>query len=101
MDHKQLSSIARIAAGGMLLLAMGSWQYGFYQILRVVVTACAVYLAWYMFDKKQGGWGVAFTAVAILFNPIYPIYLQKDTWQLIDVGASILFFANFSAKVSE
>jgi len=101
MDHKQLSSLARVAAGIMLLLALGSWQYGYYQILRVVVTACAAYLAWYMFDKKQSGWGAAFVIAAILFNPIYPIYLQKDTWQLIDVGAAILFFASFSAKAED
>lgn len=83
----------------MLLLALGSWEYGFYQVLRVVVTVCATYLVFYMFDKKQSGWGVAFVILAILFNPIYPIYFEKSTWQFIDIIAAILFFTSFSYKV--
>jgi len=98
LDYKIFSLIARVAAGGMLILALGSWQYGFYQILRLVVTVCAIYMSWYMFDKKQSGWGVVFIILAILFNPIYPIYLQKDTWQLIDIGAAIIFFASFTVR---
>ena len=99
MDYKIFSLIARVAAGGMLILALGSWQYGFYQILRLVVTVCAIYMSWYMLNKKQSGWGVAFIILAILFNPIYPFYFQRNTWQLIDIGAAIVFLASFSAKV--
>lgn len=98
MEHKQISAIVKVVAGIMLLLALGSWEYSYYQILRVVVCASSAYLAWHMFDIKQQGWGWGFVAAAVLFNPVYPIYLDKSVWQLVDVAVAIFYFASFSAE---
>lgn len=98
MDKRQLAAGARVVAGIMLLLALGSREYYYYQILRVVVCAAAAILVWYFFEKKQSGWALAFMSVAILFNPVTPIYLAKETWQATDLFAGILFFASFSAE---
>lgn len=98
MDRKQLATAVRVVAGVMLLLALGSWDYSYYQILRVVVCGASVFLAWHLFEIKQVGLAWAFVVAAVLFNPIAPIYLAKDTWQLIDLGAAILFFSSFTAE---
>ena len=98
MDHKQISPVVKVVAGVMLLLALGSWRYSYYQILRVVVCGASIYLAWRMLDLKLQGWAWGFIGVAILFNPLYPIYLDKSVWQLIDVAAAIFFFLSLSAE---
>lgn len=101
MDRKQLATALRVVAGVMLLLALGSWEYSYYQILRVVVCGASVFLAWHLFDTKQTGWAWVFVVTGILFNPLAPIHLAKETWQIIDFVAAILFLSSFAAETKK
>ena len=101
MDRKHLATAIRVVAGVMLLLALGSWEYSFYQFLRVVVCGASIFLAWHLFDTKQTGWAWVFVITAVLFNPIAPIHLARETWQIIDFIAAILFFSSFSAEAKK
>jgi hypothetical protein len=98
MERKQVATAVRVIAGVMLLLALGSWEYSFYQLLRIVVCGASAFLAWHLFENKQTGWAWAFVVLAVVFNPVAPIYLAKETWQMIDFAAAILFFSSFSAE---
>ncbi len=87
--NKTLSLIAGI----MLLLAVPSiWPYGFYQFLRWIVSVSAVFNAYQTYKINLKGWSVVMIVVAILFNPIAPIYLDKGVWVLIDVVVAITMF---------
>ncbi len=101
MERNQLSTVVRVVAGAMLLLALGSWEYSYYQLLRIVVCGASIFLAWHLFDTKKVGWAWAFVVTAILFNPLAPIYLARETWQMIDFAAAALFFASFSAETKK
>lgn len=85
-----------------LLLALLDWPYGYYTFLRIVITAIAAYYAYYIHENKLSEalkfwfWGLIF--VAILFNPIFPIYLDRGTWGFIDIVTAI-FFAGMILKV--
>ena len=35
------------------------------------------------------GW--AFIAVALLFNPVVPVHLDRETWRVIDWGVALIF----------
>ena len=87
----------------MLLLAtLPSWPYAYYQIMRIVVCIAAAYGAHTAFTTDKSGWGWVLGAVAILFNPIAPIHLDKETWVVPDlIGALILFVAAFKIKSHE
>jgi hypothetical protein len=77
----------------MLLIATAKMPYGYYTFTRIVVSGFAALLA---FIAWEGGpalrtWSVIFGVVALLFNPIVPIYLKRTTWFGFDIGAAILF----------
>ena len=73
----------------LLLVALGDWPYVYYQLLRFAVCGVSVYLAW-AWGKS---WSVLlFGGVAVLFNPILPIHLPREIWQIIDLALSVLFF---------
>lgn len=101
MERKQLATVVRVVAGVMLLLALGSWEYSFYQMLRVVVCGASVFLAWHLFDIKQIGWAWVFVVTGILFNPIAPIHLARETWQVLDFVAAVIFFSSFAAETKK
>jgi len=79
----------------MLLLAIPTfWPYGYYVLLRWVVTISAVFLLSLVYESKKTFWLFLMGIVAILFNPIIPIYLDKETWIVIDFIVAILFLVS-------
>lgn len=75
----------------MLLGALGSWPYGYYTLLRIVVCIGAGFFAAvaYSTDKQWILWPCV--AVAILFNPLLPVHLSRDIWAVIDFVCALLF----------
>ena len=96
MNIKWLS----IASGVLLLLGiLNGWPYGYYTILRWVVCGTAIFNAIGFSKSKLTGWVLVFGALAFLFNPLLPVYLNKSSWVGIDLISAILFFlAAYSIK---
>lgn len=77
---------------GLLLLALADLPIGYYTLVRVVVTIGAVAVIVTEFDKGLNFWNILFGLIAIIFNPLIPIYLgDKDTWIPIDIIAAVFF----------
>lgn len=82
-----------IASGILLLLAIPSgWPYGYYIFLRWVIFITSILVANGFYKAEITGWVFVFGALAFLFNPILPIYLNKSSWVAIDLIAAMLFF---------
>lgn len=96
LAYKKPATVLTIA---LLLLAIFDLPYGYYVFLRWEVSLASAFLAYLMYDFKKTFWTVIFCATAILFNPIVPIYLSKDVWQVLDlVVATIFGFSFFTFK---
>lgn len=90
----------KILAGIMLVVALGNHPYGYYQLLRWVIMAIAIYSAYKAHELGNNGWTWVFGMIAVLFNPIIPFYIERNTWQLIDLITAVIFFASFFQKKS-
>ncbi len=61
-------------------------------MLRIVVTIGAGAVVITEFEKGINFWVVVFGLIAILFNPLIPVYLgDKEAWMPIDIISAILF----------
>lgn len=89
-----------IICGVLLLIAIPSWlPYGFYTFLRLVICAASIYLTFTFYKSKLNGWMLVFGSIALLFNPIIPVYLSKEIWVVIDfIGVILFFIAAYSKK---
>lgn len=85
--HKRPHLIPCVIAAVILLGALGSWPYGYYQLLRFVVCGVSVYVAFmaYNWHKLCAIW------IAVLFNPLAPIHLSRELWQPIDMVSGVFF----------
>ena len=94
MNRRRFQETAFTALGAVLLLvaAFGKYPYGFYMVLRLVITVGAVFWAWRVYQVGLRGWTWAFAAVALLMNPLLPIRMQRAQWQPIDLWICILLF---------
>jgi len=85
--------IPAAVAAVMLCLAMGKWPYDYYRIMRWVVCAAAVFVAYqsWTWRKPWGMWVFGFAA--LLFNPLVPAHLNRATWQVLDLAMAALLVA--------
>lgn len=67
--------------------------YWYYQLLRWAVCILAVLKAYNIKDYRNTLF-IIFCIIAILFNPIAPIYFDRDVWRVVDgiTGGLFLFF---------
>ena len=84
----------------LFLAVVGSFPYGFYTLLRLVVCGATVYLAWLAYDSNKRVWIWPFGFIAVLFNPLIPIHFNRDLWRVIDLLVAIfLMISIFSFKI--
>jgi len=81
----------------LLCIATARMPYGYYTFMRTVVCGLAgyfAYVAWQEDILVLRSWAVVFGLIAILFNPIIPVYLKRGTWFDIDIGVALVFAAH-------
>lgn len=74
----------------MLFAAIGSWDYSYYKAVRWVTCftfAWSSYIAWHSGFRYRVA---VFFAIAVLFNPIVPIHLDKAIWQVVDAAVAVI-----------
>jgi hypothetical protein len=82
-----------IVCTGLLFLALFNLPIGYYTFLRIAVTIGAVAIVFKVFQKRFNIWVILFGIIAILFNPLIPVYLNnKSAWMPIDIVVAILFW---------
>ena len=92
MSRGRILEVVLTMLGAVLLLiaADGKHPYGFYMVLRLVITAGAVYWVLRVYKEGKRAWTWMFAAVALLLNPFLPIRMQRTQWQPIDLCLGIL-----------
>ncbi len=80
-----LNKLTLFSAVLLLIAVVRGGSYEFFLLLRVAVTVNACLLSYRDF-RKQKGTALLFGGIAVLFNPIIPVYLNRDVWRLIDAG---------------
>ena len=88
--------VAAVAVAAMLLLGTALvLPYDYYTVLRVVVCAFACALLWLLGNPlaqpaESQLWSLAasggLVATALLFNPVVPVALKRETWAPIDIA---------------
>jgi len=86
--------VAKLAAAGMLFAALARHSYDFYTLLRWVVCGVSAFAAVRAADAQQTGWVWAFAIVALLFNPVIPVHLKRDTWAFIDFIVAVFLLVS-------
>jgi len=81
----------------MLFIGIFNLPYGYYTLLRIVACAVFIWAALISYEKnKESVLPWIFIIIAILFNPIIKIHLQKEVWAVVDFccGTLLLLMTN-------
>ena len=88
---KPITTISILTA---ILLVVGCFRLpiGYYTFLRIVVFVAAGFLLFKLITDGNNQQAIIMGLVAILFNPIIPIYLHSKTaWIVIDALTAVWF----------
>ena len=82
----------------IVVLAIGilPLPIGYYTLSRLVVCACAIYFAHSIYKGKKENTNLwLFGFIAVLYNPIIPVYLyEKFIWVIVNLITMYLFYKN-------
>lgn len=82
-----------IAIGGICgALYYPNLPFAYFQLMNWAVVGASILIALHARNTSVV-W--LFLIVAVLFNPIAPIYLRADVWQIVDIIAIICLFGSF------
>ncbi len=73
----------------MLFLSVAPFPYGYYTLLRIVVTGVFIWAAYICYERDEAVLPWIFSLGAILFNPLIKIHMPKEIWSIVDVAAGI------------
>jgi len=80
-----------LIAGIALVLAVLPLPYGYYQFLRLLVPAMAIW-SWVLVARSgQWGWLGLIIPAILLWNPILPVGLERGAWVLPDLAGTTAF----------
>ena len=77
-----------------LFLALAPLPSFYYRLLRILVTIASLLVVKNEWEKEYaiGIWLILFAAIALLFNPLFPIYLyNRSIWASIDILCALIF----------
>jgi hypothetical protein len=81
---------AAMLAGAILPIP----YFAYYQLMNWMVVAAAVVVAIDAHKAKNEGLKWLFLLVAVIFNPIAPLHLRTDIWQILDLVGAVLLLAS-------
>lgn len=90
-----LAIIMVLAPVGAAIAGSTIPYFAYYQLMSWVVAGAAALIAWRACkqDKRWLSW--LMVLVAVVFNPLAPLYLRADVWQIVDIVAAVIFIATF------
>jgi hypothetical protein len=94
LGHSMAFAIARIIAIILLFWALDRHSYGYYTLIRFVTCGVTAYGAYFAVEFEKKWWAWALGIIAVLFNPLVPVHLDRGTWAIIDIGAAILLLVS-------
>lgn len=84
----------------VLFIGAFHMPYGYYVLLRIITTVTFAWASYTSYNKRYNVLPWLLLIAAFLFNPFIKVYLFKDIWELIDIGAAITLFA-IKNKIAE
>jgi len=83
---------SKIAAILLLVAIIPIWPYFLYQFLKLVVFGAASFSVYLYHKEKDTQWMIIMIIIAIIFNPINPLYFGHFLWSIVDFIVAMIFY---------
>lgn len=103
MNNEQESKYLKVAllVSALMLCAavLPNIPYGYYGFLKLIVCAASIYAAVILRGREDlRNHFIPLAILALLFNPVTPVFLSREFWMLIDISTAV-YFLTLSKKI--
>ena len=79
------------------MIAILPLPYAYYTFLRLFVCAASGFLAYqhFMHQDAIDKWVILLGAIALLYNPLVPVYLTREIWSVLNISTMAVFVLHF------
>jgi len=79
---------------GILVIASFKQPYWYYQCAHWAICGAALFGAYHAYKTHKTAFVWIFIVLAVVFNPVAPIYFHRAIWSFLDVVAAVIFLAS-------
>ena len=100
MNKNSIKLFFLIPAILLIIAPLISFPYGFYTLLRIIVTLTSAVIIYQSYKiNRINEHSIIFLFILILYNPLIPIYLSREVWLPINFATSgIYLYTLFKIK---
>ena len=91
MSNSAKNVLTIVAIIFLLLPIMQKWPFAYHTLIRLEIFIASIYLVFLAMQAGQFGWMILFAILVILYNPIIPIHLKKEVWQIVEISGAAVF----------
>jgi len=89
--YRRLALAPGLIAALALLIGVTALDDGPFIVVRYVAAIFAAIVAVFAYQAKHWWWLPVFVAVAVLWQPVWPLPVEETLWQGLQYGAAIAF----------
>ncbi|MFA5158006.1 MAG: DUF6804 family protein [Patescibacteria group bacterium] len=88
--------ITKLIIAGLSFWALADNPYGYYQFLRIAIFIVGIIFAYKAYANKQeiSFWACVYGLSALIWNPIFPIYMSKEVWSIFNVAVGMIYIVS-------
>jgi uncharacterized membrane protein YoaK (UPF0700 family) len=92
-DYQRNAFAPAILAGAACLAGIALIGHEYYLAIRFIVAILAVIIGWFALQAGQWWWIPVMLAIAVLWNPLYPLPFSGPWWVAAHIAAAAVFLA--------
>ncbi len=86
-----------VCVAALLLAAVRIPNTSYQVLLEILVCVGAIMVVAQAFRESKYFWAVGFTVIAVLFNPVIPVALARNTFLWLDAACLMAFLVSLAA----
>jgi hypothetical protein len=90
-DYQRNALAPSLLAAIALFIAPALMPIGWFTVVLFAVAILAVIVGWFAVQGKQWWWAPVFAAIAVIWNPIFPLPFDGPVWVAAQPVAALVF----------
>ena len=92
-EYRRIALAPSIIGTIVLLAGVALVDSDGYLVIQFIVAIFALIIGYFAWQAKQWWWIIPLVAIAVVWNPVFPITIDGDLWLILHYVAAIVFIA--------
>ena len=87
------TNLLKLTLAVLFFVCLANMPYSYYEFIRFIALVAFIYLSYKSYEEGNKSLCFIYAALAILFQPLFKIYLGRTLWNIVDVIVALFLIA--------